>query len=821
VDVVTLINESMVAGGGRTTGMFWTLADTVPLADLPAVLDGVSPPTRGDRAADRDSWEAGSFYARILVRAWRATSVFDTGRTLVWLRTRQTFSGMQNGSRARDLRAAMEEAPEKLRALAEHFLQTLVADDNRWLSLNRFREATFYQFSADALLDLMVGHIPAEKKGSDRELFFYEACFGLAYSASQPHAERVFARLYDMPGERADLVAIRDHATSSSLPKGYLDRSSRRPADEGHSVEKLRQNFEKDAEQIRSGAHLSWLHHIANIYFALFSDVDESATPHERLLVTIGEANSEIALAGFQALLSRPDVPTFDEAIKRIGDRNALAWWHGLIAGLNEKWPIDGLNGVPDDLLRALLAFDLTNPVWEERDGSTRWVTHPWKQAILDQRPELARDAYSAVARARLSKGEEHADGLHELLTEGAFEPFRKDTALTFLRDFPNAPPYRLGALLDAATGIPEAHKDLLAIADDVMSGALAVDERQRDMWLTTAYLLSPAKYETELERRARIRPALVFDLRDRAGFTMRGLPQDGVMSLPLLEAMARLTGALYPDAQHPSGAWSGDTNAWDGSEHFRNLVGMISAMPTEAATNSLIRLETNSELASYRDNILHALANQRQRRRDTEYDRPDWPQTVKALSNGPPATVADLHALVLQQLIDVRTRIERENTDLYKSFWNIDSYARPENPRPEEACRDTLLALLKPILLPLGVTAEPEGHMVGDKRADMSVAMPGRKILIELKRDYHSDVWTAVEGQLERYYAHDPEAKGFGVFCVFWFGDKRPSPIPAPPGGLARPRSASEMEQMLRDLMPSDHRNRLAVIVIDVSAQI
>jgi hypothetical protein len=110
---------------------------------------------------------------------------------------------------------------------------------------------------------------------------------------------------------------------------------------------------------------------------------------------------------------------------------------------------------------------------------------------------------------------------------------------------------------------------------------------------------------------------------------------------------------------------------------------------------------------------------------------------------------------------------------------------------------------------------------MVGDKRADMSVAMPGRKILIELKRDYHSDVWTAVEGQLERYYAHDPEAKGFGVFCVFWFGDKRPSPIPAPPGGLARPRSASEMEQMLRDLMPSDHRNRLAVIVIDVSGQI
>jgi hypothetical protein len=476
---------------------------------------------------------------------------------------------------------------------------------------------------------------------------------------------------------------------------------------------------------------------------------------------------------------------------------------------------------VPDDLLRALLAFDLTNPVSEERDGSTRWVTHPWKQAILNERPELARDSYSAVARARLSKAEEHADGLHELLTEQSFEPFLKNTALTFLREFPNAPAYRLGALLDAATGISEAHNDLLAIADDVVSGKLFVDERQRDMWLTTAYLLSPANYEVELERCARTRRGLVFDLRDRGGFAMRGQPQDGAISLTLLEAMARLTGSLYPDAQHPSGAWSGDTNAWDASEHFRNLVDMISAMPTAAATNSLTRLTANPELASYRDNILHALANQRQRRRDTEYDRPDWPQTVKALSNGAPATVADLHALLVQQLIDVRTRIERENTDLYKSFWNIDSYARLENPRPEEACRDTLLALLKPLLLPLGITAEPEVHMGGDKRADMSVAMPGRKILIELKRDYHSDVWTAVEGQLERYYAHDPEAKGFGVFCVFWFGDRRPSGIPAPPGGSLGPCSASEMEQMLLDFMPPDYRSRLAIIVIDVSGRV
>ena len=107
---------------------------------------------------------------------------------------------------------------------------------------------------------------------------------------------------------------------------------------------------------------------------------------------------------------------------------------------------------------------------------------------------------------------------------------------------------------------------------------------------------------------------------------------------------------------------------------------------------------------------------------------------------------------------------------------------------------------------------------MVADKRADISVAMPGRKILCELKRDYHAELWTAADRQLERFYAHDPEAKGFGIYGVFWFGDKRRSSMPKHPDGLEVPKSAAGLEQMLRERVPADRRYRVAVIVIDVS---
>jgi hypothetical protein len=85
------------------------------------------------------------------------------------------------------------------------------------------------------------------------------------------------------------------------------------------------------------------------------------------------------------------------------------------------------------------------------------------------------------------------------------------------------------------------------------------------------------------------------------------------------------------------------------------------------------------------------------------------------------------------------------------------------------------------------------------------------------LKRDYHADVWTAAGEQLERY-TRDPEAQGFGVYGVFWFGDKRGHRLPSPPGGLARPSWAAELEKMLKDRMPLERKSRIAVAVFDVS---
>ena len=813
-DVVVVVNDTLEAQHGNATNTLWGLADNMPLADIPDVLDGVMAPNDDETGFDRTAWEAGHFYVRILVRAWRASGEFDAGRALNWLRKCFILKGADSQTRARNLRLALSETPERVRAVADYFLRTMPMDEHRWLALHRFRETILFQVSPAEMLDLIVEHLAAATDNGERQLFFYEAAFRLSYQAEQPHSRDVFERLYTLAESKPLLEKVRERVVASTLPDNYL--SGPRPATE-LDVEKLRRDFERDVEQIQSGAHLEWLGIIGLMYFALFNDIESATSPRERLVAMLGEANAETALAGLCATLSRSDVPTFADVMAlAVEERQHYDWWYALVAGMNERWAASkGFDELSEDLLRALLAFDLVNPVSSFQDGTVRWLVHPWRAALVEQRPDLAHDVFLAIARLRFSKHEQFVDGLHELLTETAFEPYRKATVLDLLHDFPNAGLIYLGKLLDAAAKLPEVHADFLALAGQALSGAVAVDERQRDMWLATAYLLAPTQYEDEVENRGRARPAFVFDLRDRCGFAHHGLLVDRALPLPMLEFMTRLTGMLFPETPPPSTVCTGDTNAWDAAEYCRNLINMISALPARAATDALARLEANPDLSSYRQHVLYALANQRQRQRDAEYDRPDWPQTVEALANGAPATVADLHALLVAHLRDLKERIERENTDLYKQFWNLDHHAKPTEPRPEEACR--VVTLMRHALLPLSITVEPEAHMVADKRADISVAMPGRKILCELKRDHHVEVWTAMERQLERFYTHDPAAKGFGVYCIFWFGDKR-RPMPTPPNGLNRPQSAREMEQMLKGLFPSGATNRIAAIVIDVS---
>ena len=817
-DVAQLVDDVVSSADEVDVGVLWKFHLRLPLADLPAILDATQLPVSHVNTERRNVREVARFFQDALLRVLEAPDEIDPARLLAWLLKRRAATDAYSVSNGDDLKQALRASPARLGGMLALFLKSFVPDNSEWLTLSRFREAAFFEIEPDEIIEGMLATMAAEPAGSARELFFYKAALALSYQAA--NRQKAFARVYEFAYHRSDLIALRTLGVSSNLPEGYLERMERGTA---HSAEKtdgldrLRRDFARDAARIASGENLNGLVWAARVYLGIFPDVDHALPSAERFVPILGDLHATMALDGLVAALDRTDTPTLRDVIDFAVQRQYRGVWHVYIAGLCEHFRrTSSVERIPDELLRAMLAFDLTQPTAEDDGHAITTLRHPWKAYLLRERPQLVRQAYEAVARAKLAKGEPHVDGLNELLTEVELAVFREDVVLGSLRDCPDANTFPLRELLLAGLGMSPVRMALADLADHALNGSKQIDQPQRNLWLATAWMASPDRYEAALQQVAQSCSEIVFDLRDLSGYS-RNSAAGLEPSLKQIEFLIRLVGSLYLPTGYPSGVYGGDRNAWDAVDFLRTLVNVLSANGVTAATEALSRLVADPILAAYRLEIQHALAKQRARRREAEYDRPDWSRTVRALNNQPPATVPDLHAILVEHLDDLHNRIRTENTDIYRMFWNLDGHGRLLSPRPEEACRDDLITLLRPRLAPLGIGLEPEGHMAGDRRADISAAMPARKILWEIKRDYHPDVWTAPDDQLERFYAHDPEALGFGIYLVFWFGDRRSSAIPLASGGQ-RPNSAAEMETMLRARLPADRSVRTAVIVIDVT---
>ena len=153
-------------------------------------------------------------------------------------------------------------------------------------------------------------------------------------------------------------------------------------------------------------------------------------------------------------------------------------WWHALTAGLIERENSNGnIACFSDDFLKAMIIFNLTNPVFEQVNGNSSVVVLNWKAALTRDRPELI--AMLRGDRTRQAcEGSQTVDGLRELMVEDVFKPFRGETALQLLRDFPNANLYRLGELFDGIFSAPASHGEFLVAADQVLTGATSVGAR-------------------------------------------------------------------------------------------------------------------------------------------------------------------------------------------------------------------------------------------------------------------------------------------------------------------------------------------------------
>ncbi|MCY3757144.1 MAG: hypothetical protein OXG96_05425, partial [Acidobacteria bacterium] len=493
------------------------------------------------------------------------------------------------------------------------------------------------------------------------------------------------------------------------------------------------------------------LHELATAYFGGYVNV-RGDSPKDRLNALLaGDASLvEAVLSGFRGTIERDDLPS-DRQVIRLGASNrthhlALPFMAGLdeIAGTA---PFDEI-GIDDRKLRLGLAVHYTVPMWpsarHHADRPPRWYV--W---LLSTRPEDVTDVLVRSALSKLRKGAESPGGIHELAHSPDHAHVARVAAISLLERFPvrctSGQLSSLNHLLLAARRHCNTETLLKLINGKCAHRHMSV--AQRIHWLAAGLCIAPDRYVELLDSYATGRERRVRFLADAVSrqFTLSS-DLACCRSVPALKLLVRLIGASI--RPYSLGADSDDgvimTPEMHAADRVQDFIRQLAAISTEDASLALEALSSNDDLHPWHSLLTDAAYRQKAVRREAEFAYGDVTQVLGTLDGGLPANVADLAALTLEHLNEMAHDIRDGNTSGWRQYWNVDRYNRPQNPRPEDSCRDALLSDLRIRMAQLRIDAQPEGRYADEKRADIRVSCGPCNVPIEIKRSCHRDLWSA-----------------------------------------------------------------------------
>ena len=520
----------------------------------------------------------------------------------------------------------------------------------------------------------------------------------------------------------------------------------------------------------------------------------------------------DAVLQGLRGSIDREDVPDGKEilSLHRKGCAHYLAL--PFLAGLAEierMAPEEDASQWYDDRIRKALAFYYVTPRGTYRPA--------WYQRLLAARPETVAAAQVEYAVSEFRSGREHVDKLWELAHDEAHAQVAKHASLPLLRAFPTRCTLKqiqnLGYLLWAA--LQYADRPLLRELIEKKLSRASMNDSQRVHWLAAGVIVSLRGHHDLLRtfvqgRESRVQHLAAFlCLGDKMRFSFDEL------GIPVVKPLLSLVGSsVGPDQRLANGPeLVVVTPEMKASRLVYKLIQNLTASPGEEAHRTLTALLADPALSCWHDTLSQAQDAQRVIWRDASYRHPTIEQVCQTLKGGTPANPGDLATFVTDRLNELAVQIRTGNTDDWRQYWNLDSHGRPEEPRPENPCRDALLSDLRQ-RLPQGVDAQPEGHYANDKRADIRVSYEGFQVPVEVKKNAHRDVWSALRNQLMAQYTSAPETNGYGIYLVLWFGKQDTQP---PPSGK-RPAGAAELKKRLEATLSAGEARKISVCVIDVS---
>ncbi len=811
--VLSILEQAVSAKKERhTLGGFCPLGTLPSDADLDVLLNSASQVLTPQ---SHDHLELQSLFDKWLQRRLESPAPITAMQLISWLRNIRIGRERHPEEILTSLKARLKQKPSLFEEIFEFLVHNMPNEER---SFWRFVVPDLWQ-----LLPATVWPVPQcefflaqAEKHNDPDYaadFFrmYLICFP-SEGASVALAEAGF----DLLTRRPDIEKVLGDWNSDKIEKWQSDKNRldeerhRRSANRAKNIAYCTPRL-TSIQEGREERALAWA---APVYLGFRDDIEGAPTARDRLVSVTNDEIADALVEGFIRYAENPAIPR-KEAVIESQLKSSIPWTHTLLS-LSVFLRANAGMAVPEDALphciaAVVTAFNAQDKVPGHDETLSKWILQEARQ-----HPAVISSVLTEMWLALTTVKEKNLPGFYQVSHDPDSQQFLASLSANVLKTGINEDHDTVGKLVSVLL-LHDRRAALTIGENELARNELSAEVRA--IWSTALFVIDPSKYLEPWK-------ALMSEPNAALWEAIRIIRSSGyqtseavrLTSAQRTEVIASV-GRRFANVEHPSDGWSGDQNSWDASEFVAYQIKLLAADSSPDVGTQLERLENENSLATYRDLIRHHRAQYEKQQRESSFTFASPGHVAETLLNRAPATPSDLLAFIVDHFGVLAHELTRTQRERYRAYWNEGEHRQLIKPKHEEDCSGLLAEDLQNRVQAPGLIVTVEHHMVEDKECDLVVLQGLERLLpIEVKHHYHRELWTAWHTQLDRLYTRDAKAGGLGVYLVLWSGQAKDRRMPKLPNGVNRPASAAELQSALESLIPKADRDRLRVVVVDIS---
>jgi len=558
--------------------------------------------------------------------------------------------------------------------------------------------------------------------------------------------------------------------------------------------------------KIEAGEHWFWLWHFTQLYLfepeKLGENLDYGDTPLN-------------ALRNCIPFLS-PHVPTLQDLAAQKGTAIAQTLLAHCIVRLRDGKQLDELAPV---VLKAAATEVASYPTLGD-GGEMEALSAEFDRLVFLQ-PDGIEEFASQFIEPALTSTENVPTNIEWLENRPAFRPLRTTLPMEWLEKYPSMPYQAMRRLFEMAAKY--GNRDPLIelvdrrFADPVPNSGLGSNEDQaaalrHQFWAQNAFFFGTPRSADAWNELSQD-PLSLLAIQDRIGM----FSHDGDASIPPLsaEAIFRILDAfapVWPKVPLPS---SHGTSSPKEERAYRFLKQIAWRIGNDVPTRKLPvldRLLVDGRFNDFGEALLSLRAETLRQLALQDYLAPSPTEVSALLDRNEVASVEDLRALLVEELEGLQEWLKGAETNPLDTFYDGGSHV------DENTGRNRVVDFLNGRMKALGLSVVIEHHMADGNRCDFTAAatIAGSRALlvVEVKGQWHPQLFTAASAQLNARYAIHPDAAGQGIYLVFWFG--RDETIAGKVDQLIA--TPQKLRAAILAAMPDELKCAIDVVVLDVS---